>query len=485
MKFWTTLGFNRRTRNRYQNTNGHLPFDVGGTAEDGEEGVAKAYVLVDPEPQDFLALNNAAVYPYNDRVFVALPPVVADNGHVLSEREASSNHEYRPWFKEKKYEGCFLIRDGVQVSMCAGCDKILHRAAGACTVGSANCGQKFFRQLAIMNEPSGQYLPPANCCNREPFSTYTIHDLCTGTPVEEMMEGPKRDSRSVLRAILTKQISQLSCSVCMFGYQRTRYGRNRKAWACGAGRSCAKYCNGPFFSSDVPEPTVHQRVAVRQMGQAVTVAKYQEAAKKYKWPCPNWRTLPDIEVAYCNEGFIKSTKPPGPIPLSLIVLPSRNRRSEILTDFKDWAAVKASGLIQPVKAPTKPATTMERLLCWQLSKGMLHRGETRGWGYTSYLGSAVYHDHRDTAELHYNLATFGYTRKCDTVSDLFSFGHKHIGDVNRGSDIVAIMETRKLGSNVERDVMRKTLKVLSEAEKAGEPIPDITDTYQQLLFKHK
>lgn len=470
MKYWTVFGLGKTRRNRGWQVENRFPFKIGGTPEDDE--VDKAYVLVGPEEQDLLALKNAALYPLNDRVTVAFSPAVADaSQYVFPIRRYDSNIDYKEWFKDNSFMNYSLVRDGKHVSMCEGCSKLIQRAVGGCVIGSKNCDRKFFHSNARMHEPKGQYIPVDKCCMREAFSSYTIFDLCTEDPVELLMQDKKQDARSTISAVLTKQMNQLSCSVCLFGHQN-----NDKRWSCGASYRKARWCQGPFFPSDIPEPRPEQRIAVRLMGQSVPVARYKELAEMHGWAYKNWKRPPDIEIGYCHQGFKKEK---GDVPLILRQMPNRTHRLDELTKEEDWPTVEAEFVrVRPV--PIRPPTVMEKLLIYLLSTGSLYHGDTRGFGYSSHLSSAVYRDRSDTVELMWSLNTFSYSRTCSTPMDLYCHSSRSSFEQSRGGQILDIMSERKLGSTVERDTMRKVLQELVAAEKAGLPLPGIKETYEKL-----
>lgn len=474
MKYWTAFGFGRcRTNNGWQ-VRGKFPFEVGGNPKkEGEGGIA--FVLVDPEPKDFLSLKNAAVYPYNDRVFVAVPPDSMDYGYVAGVRSHGHLHaQYSDWFKEKRCDEVFLIKDGERTTMCNGCSKIILRAAGACIPGSFNCKAQIFSKNARMHEPEGVFIKPNNCCARKPFSTFTLHDILLDAPVEQMLEGPKRDTHSVLKSILTRQVQQLSCAVCMFGRQY-----DDKTYGCGAGCRRATYCGGPFFPSDVPQPSMEHRIAVRTMGERIPYEKYKQLAEVNGWGYKNWKNPPDLVLGYSKQGFNHQ----GGSQLVVWQMPGRHHRNDTLTKEEDWLTVEQE-FVKVRKVPTQPATIMERLLIHMLKEGTLYRGENRGWGYSSHLSVANYCDRKDSCQLTWNLATFSFTRDIHLLSELFGQTYLSL-DRARSGQIVDIMKTRKLGSKTEMAVMKKTLQKLVDAEKAGEELPSIPETYEKLLLTHK
>jgi hypothetical protein len=456
MRFWTAFGTesNGRYNWRHRNT---FPFSVGGKLESKRvtaeliNDTPSVVAMVDAYAEDLANVGNALVYQVNDRSTVLVPPKLCDSGRWLAIR--STGRPHWPDWAEVHKDSVHLIRDGKACGTCDDCPNIIRRAAGACIPGLINCTQKFFSEDARMTVPNlDMYLPQSKCCERVAFQSYDfrklVPDTTLGSPITVV-----RHSATTRSAITSRRIRELSCAVCMFG----------NSGKCSGGIR-GNRCHGPFFESDIPEPSKEQRMAFSLLGTRIPFEKYMSAAKKNGWVSKKWRTEFDIHVGVpksSHAGFFPVLRAYG-----------RRMGAVALTEPKNWLAVMQEfELTYPTL--TEPPTPLEKLIILGITSGHLLRGPNRGFGYSSCLNT-VYHE-GGTERLLYSMVAFSFNQRCRDHQCLLSY---HPGmawnlDVHRGEALRAILDKEKPGENVQLRVCREVIGDMVEHARSGLAIPPI------------
>lgn len=477
MRFWTAMGTNIGRRRYWTYSFG---FNIGGAVEYedfarkcvGNENTASSVVMVDPEEHEIDALGNAVVIPYNDHVYVALTPCGIDRTiHHANRQETFAHWSRDQWAKDKK-DSVIFVKDGKQVSGCTGCKNILVRTSGGCIPGLVNCSQRFFPDEATITlPPKSLFMPVNKCCSREAFEGYRLSNVNTDASPDKPCVSTVYPG-AAKKGATTKMFADLACKLCMF----CDNGR------CVTGsRHSHKWCNGPFFSSDIPKPSNSMREAVRYMGIPILLDAYKQAAEEHKWPVRNWKVDPEIRIGCL---FYKCAGLDG---LQLIRTKGYNRDHGQLTEPGNFQTIKKAFNLS-VNVPDKPASMLERLVCWGLENGLYSGGAymTR-YGASPSLVGVTYCDGSDDAYIDYTWTRHSFSNRARSVQQLVGLYPSFVyqGDTKRSSFLKLILSSR--GPDKSAQVKRcisYILNEMKEADSKGLPIPDVYDLEKQYIERH-
>ena len=472
MKFWTTIAMQRRVRIDGGWTHGNRSnkfklYGIEGIPADKDVNMEESMlVMCEPTQEDIEALGNAMIIRYKKDIVIAVSPYYCDHGAFFLARNGTTSPNSDGDAVKPDTE---LIINGKPSFACEGCSRMLRRAAGGCVPGFIQCDHKMFpflkeRDGFIQHPPKALYKPLSKCCVRDHFETYTLENIRTldAEDMEIIEDQSGKRKCSSQRGATTRMGGSILCPRCMFSEQQTN---KLKGITCAAGHS-TKYCNGPYFPTDIPEPTLEQRQAIRMMGQPVNTEDYKAARiGRPDWVQTKWRVDPDIVVSIAQYGR-------SALGIVHTSCTGNNKDAWLLPDEdqeQSYETLRGLGVAIPVV--TKPPTLLEKLVCLGLSKGGFDNGIRLSFGGWSALFSVSYCETSDSVEFGYLMRVNKTSFRIYNISDLavrFPGSTSAVINGSRSYSIKSILELRHTDGwsipKVKKEVTR-ILNILGQGSK--------------------
>ena len=381
MRYWTMyeVGIVSKNRSYSRELNGVAGlYRLGGTPakECGSpkaalaSAAAIALVLVEPTPEDILALGNALVAPGSPgaNTKIVIPPGnVAKLGTIRSHAQT-----YRDWGNcSPEYDASefSVIRDGKVVDfLCGDCDKILGRAGDGCEPPMLKCKNPLFADGAELTLPPEElFMAVKRCTDRPPFESYTYKHIKVKVKPSDPIEADPEASADSYKGWTSRYMKTISCKACVF-FEGSCMAGIRSPGVRYSG------CQGPYIERDLITPSMSQRRDLRYLHFDIPL---EAAIDEFGGEKPRIRADPELKITGVSNGMFS-------VEVTKINSKARGHiRWEIgvhqMQDFLD-----KRGIIRP-PFPPEESSFLEDLITAAYYKGALN-SEPAGNSWGGYCG---------------------------------------------------------------------------------------------------